>query len=161
MTLDYAKLDHTYRRADPTKFENGVYRNKFGDAASENFGTYFNSSFNAGKNTELYMFGGFNYRFTDAFAFSRAADEERNVKAIYPHGFDPAIQSVPASGHLLNWNDNGDNVVDPGEKDTYKPRITTDVSVGYNLKNFAFTIGGVNILNVYPDKQDPGLTESA
>jgi iron complex outermembrane recepter protein len=94
VTLDYSKLDHTYRRADPTKFENGVYRNKFGDAASENFGTYFNSSFSTGKNTEIYMFGGFNYRFTDAYAFSRAADEERNVLEIYPHGFDPQIQSV-------------------------------------------------------------------
>jgi iron complex outermembrane receptor protein len=94
VTLDYAKLDHTYRRADPSKFENGVYRNKFGDAASENFATYFNSSFSAGKNTEIYMFGGYNYRFTDAYAFSRDANEERNVLEIYPHGFDPQIQSV-------------------------------------------------------------------
>jgi iron complex outermembrane recepter protein len=94
VTLDYAKLDHTFRRADPTKFENGVYRNKFGDAASENFATYFNSSISTGENTEIYMFGGYNYRFTDAFAFSRAADEERNVVDIYPNGFDPQIQSI-------------------------------------------------------------------
>ena len=94
MTLDYAKLDHTFRRADPAKNENGVYRNKFGDAASESFATYFNSSFNTGAKTEIYMFGGYNYRFTDAFAFSRAADEERNVTEIYPNGFDPQIQSV-------------------------------------------------------------------
>lgn len=94
VTLDYAKLDHTYRRADPTKFENGVYRNMFGDAASENFATYFNSSFNTGENTEIYMFGGYNYRFTDAYAFSRDANEERNVLEIYPNGFDPQIQSV-------------------------------------------------------------------
>ena len=94
VTLDYSKLDHTFRRADPAKYENGVYRNKFGDAASENFGTYFNSSYNASENTEFYMFGGFNYRFTDAFAFSRDANENRNVVEIYPHGFDPQIQSV-------------------------------------------------------------------
>jgi iron complex outermembrane receptor protein len=94
MTLDYAKLDHTFRRADPAKNENGIYRNKFGDAASESFATYFNSSFNTGAKTEIYMFGGYNYRFTDAFAFSRAADEERNVIEIYPNGFDPQIQSV-------------------------------------------------------------------
>lgn len=94
VTLDYAKLDHTFRRADPTKFENGVYRNKFGDAASESFATYFNSSFNTGKKTEIYMFGGYNYRFTDAFAFSRDANSERNVLEIYPNGFDPQIQSV-------------------------------------------------------------------
>ncbi len=94
VTLDYSKLDHTFRRADPLKYENGVYRNKFGDAASENFATYFNSSFSKGENTEIYMFGGYNYRFTDAFAFSRAANEERNVLEIYPNGFDPQIQSV-------------------------------------------------------------------
>jgi iron complex outermembrane receptor protein len=94
VTLDYAKLDHTFRRADPTKFENGVYRNKFGDAASENFGTYFNSSVKAAENTEFYMFGGYNYRFTDAYAYSRDANEERNIPEIYPNGFDPNIQSV-------------------------------------------------------------------
>jgi iron complex outermembrane receptor protein len=94
VTLDYSKLDHTFRRADPTKYENGVYRNKFGDAASENFATYFNSSFKTGENTEIYMFGGYNYRFTDAFAFSRDANEERNVLDIYPNGFDPQIQSI-------------------------------------------------------------------
>ncbi len=92
VTLDYANLDHTYRRADPSKYD--VYRNKFGDAASESFATYFNSSFNTGKKTEVYMFGGYNYRFTDAFAYSRDANEERNVIEIYPNGFDPQIQSV-------------------------------------------------------------------
>jgi iron complex outermembrane receptor protein len=61
---------------------------------------------------------------------------------------------------LINWNDNGDSTVDPGELDTYNPTITADLSLGYNLKNFTFTLGGVNILNAYPDKQDPGLTES-
>jgi iron complex outermembrane receptor protein len=61
---------------------------------------------------------------------------------------------------LVNWNDNGDSVADPGEVDTYNPKVTADLSVGYNLKNFSFTLGGLNILNTYPDKQDPGLTES-
>jgi iron complex outermembrane receptor protein len=61
---------------------------------------------------------------------------------------------------LINWNDNGDSVVDPGELDTYNARTTVDLSAGYNLKNFTFTLGGLNILNAYPDKHDPGLTES-
>ena len=94
VTLDYSKLDHTFRRADPTKYENGVFRNKFGDAASENFGTYLNSAVSTGENTEIYIFGGYNYRFTDAFAFSRDPNEERNVLEIYPNGFDPKIQSI-------------------------------------------------------------------
>jgi len=61
---------------------------------------------------------------------------------------------------LINWNDNGDNIVDPGELDVYKPKTTADLSVGYNLRNFTLTLGGVNILNTYPTKHDPGLTES-
>jgi iron complex outermembrane recepter protein len=93
VTVDYSNLDHTFRRADPAKYPDGVYRNKFGDAASENFATYFNSSFSPGENTEIYMFGGYNYRFTDAFAFTRDANSERNVIDIYPDGFDPEIQS--------------------------------------------------------------------
>jgi len=61
---------------------------------------------------------------------------------------------------LINWNDNGDNIIDDGELDTYDPKITVDLSVGYNLKNLTFTVGGVNIMNTYPDKHDPALTES-
>ncbi len=91
MTMDYSKIDQTFRRADPAIYS--VYRNKFGDAASENFATFLNSSFRLGDNTEIYVSGGFNNRFTDAYAFSRAADEERNVSSIYPNGFDPQIQS--------------------------------------------------------------------
>ena len=61
---------------------------------------------------------------------------------------------------LINWSDNGDNVVDPGELDTYNPKLTTDLSIGYNFRNFTFTLGGINILNTYPNKHDPALTES-
>jgi iron complex outermembrane receptor protein len=61
---------------------------------------------------------------------------------------------------LINWNDNGDSVVDPGELDSYNAKVTVDMSAGYNLRNFTFTVGGANILNAYPDKMDPGLTES-
>ncbi len=45
-------------------------------------------------NTSVYAFGGTTHRFTDAFAWSRDADDDRNVKEIYPNGFDPHIQSA-------------------------------------------------------------------
>ena len=61
---------------------------------------------------------------------------------------------------LINWNDNGDNVVDAGELDTYNPKVTADLALGYILNNFTITLGGVNITNVYPDKHDPASTES-
>jgi iron complex outermembrane recepter protein len=34
------------------------------------------------------------------------------------------------------------------------------LSAGYNLRNFTIILGGVNLLNAYPDKQNPDLTES-
>ncbi len=98
MTVDYMTLDHTFRATDPAKYS--VYRNKFGDAASDNFSTYLNSSFSTGEKSEIYLFGGYNYRTTDAFAFSRAADEERNVVEIYPNGFDPQIKTNIADKSL-------------------------------------------------------------
>ncbi|MCX6274260.1 MAG: TonB-dependent receptor [Bacteroidetes bacterium] len=91
-TLDYQKQKRTNRPSDPALFD--IYRNQFGDAASENFSLYFNSSVPVSEKAEAYAFGGYNYRFTDAFAWSRSADEDRNIPSIYPNGFDPHIQSV-------------------------------------------------------------------
>jgi iron complex outermembrane receptor protein len=43
----------------------------------------------------------------------------------------------------------------------YTPKITTDVSFGYKLsKSLALNFGADNVFNVYPDKQDQGLTEA-
>ncbi len=131
MTMDYSKLNHTYRRADPALYT--VYRNKFGDAASENFATYLNSSFRLDENTEIYVSGGFNSRFTDAYAFTRAADEERNVISIYPNGFDPQIQS--------NINDNS---VTAGLK-TLIGGFTVDFSNTYGSNSMQYTVD--NTLN--------------
>lgn len=91
-TMDYTQGDHTNRPVNPDKY--AIYRNQFGDAAHQDFATYFNAGFSAGDNLQLYSFGGFNYRFTDAYAFTRDAISERNVLDIYPLGFDPKIQSV-------------------------------------------------------------------
>ncbi|NIM62703.1 MAG: TonB-dependent receptor, partial [Acidobacteria bacterium] len=41
----------------------------------------------------FYAFGGYNFRHTDAFAWSRDPGSDRNVDAIYPNGFDPRILS--------------------------------------------------------------------
>jgi iron complex outermembrane receptor protein len=131
MTMDYSKLEHTFRRADPSVYD--VYRNKFGDAAAETFATYFNSSFRPTDNTEIYLSGGFNHRFTDAFAFSRAADEERNVTAIYPNGFDPELQS--------NINDKS---LTMGLK-TVIDGFTVDFSNTYGSNNLMYTVD--NTLN--------------
>ncbi|MBA4407446.1 TonB-dependent receptor, partial [bacterium] len=53
---------------------------------------------------------------------------------------------------LIDWND-AENV--------YDSKITTDLSFAYDFsKNLSLVIGGTNLFDVYPSKQDPGLTES-
>ena len=92
VTADYLTKAHTNRAADPAVWD--IYREKFGDAAAESFGTYFNARVPLiNEHTHFYAFGGFNYRDTDAFAWTRSADSDRNVPEIYPNGFNPHITS--------------------------------------------------------------------
>lgn len=91
VTADYLNKNRTNRPADPSKYD--IYRDQYGDAALENFGTYFNARIPLATDINFYAFGGANYRKTDAFAWTRSADEERNVISIYPNGFNPHITS--------------------------------------------------------------------
>lgn len=91
-STDYETSAGTNRAVDPTKYD--IYRRQFGDGASDNLALYVNSSIPLSDKTRLYAFGGFNYRFTSAYAWTRVADENRNVQAIYPNGFDPQITSI-------------------------------------------------------------------
>jgi iron complex outermembrane receptor protein len=59
----------------------------------DNFGVFVNSRLPVTEETYFYAFGGANFRHTDAYAWTREADSERNVSAIYPNGFDPRILS--------------------------------------------------------------------
>lgn len=70
------------------------FRKGYGEAGIQGFNFLVNASAPLGKNTEFYAFGGRNFRNTDAYAFSRDFDSERNVIAIYPDGFTPRITSI-------------------------------------------------------------------
>ncbi len=91
-TLDYLRKGKTNRPADPNVVS--IYRKQFGDASLNNFNAFFNSRYSVNEKTTLYMFGGMNHRQTDAYAWTRDPDSERNIPAIYPNGFDPRIQST-------------------------------------------------------------------
>ncbi|WP_276485717.1 TonB-dependent receptor [Paraflavitalea pollutisoli] len=90
-TADYLTNAKTNRVPPPGAV---TYRRQFGDASAENFSAFFNSEIPVADNTTVYAFGGYSYRFTDAFAWTREADDDRNIKDIYPNGFDPRIQSA-------------------------------------------------------------------
>ncbi|MEZ4430918.1 MAG: TonB-dependent receptor [bacterium] len=91
LTFDWLHKDHTNRPADPAKFD--IYRRQYGDAMIDNLGTMLNAELPVGDGA-IYLFGGYNLRLSDAFAWTRGPDDERNVAALYPGGFDPHITST-------------------------------------------------------------------
>ena len=91
ITLDYLARDRTNRPADPEQFD--IYRRQFGDAQSNNFSAVLNSELPVSEDGSFYLFGGFNFRDTDAFAWTREAGSDRNIPSIFPKGFDPHILS--------------------------------------------------------------------
>jgi iron complex outermembrane recepter protein len=92
-TAEYVAKGRTNRPADPGDFPDGIYRRQFGDAEADNFGLFLNSRVPVTSTVALYGFGGVNLRQTDAYAWTRDPDSDRNVPAIYPNGFDPRILS--------------------------------------------------------------------
>ncbi len=88
-----------------------TYRKQFGDGSSVNGSLWLNGEKALSKNTDLYFFGGFNSRFSDAYAWTRTATtgvddisdsivalhpevpNERSNALLYPTGFDPKIQA--------------------------------------------------------------------
>ena len=85
-------------------------REKYGQAAVNNVSLFLNSEIPIYRNTKLYVNGGFNYKNTEAFAFTRRFDSERNVLDIYPTGFNPLITSniidnSLSIGMLTNFKD--------------------------------------------------------
>jgi iron complex outermembrane receptor protein len=71
------------------------WRKGYGTPALDGFNFMINSSIPLSASTELYAFGGRNFRNTDAYAFSRdsASIDNRSVASLYPNGFTPHITS--------------------------------------------------------------------
>ncbi|MEL1240435.1 TonB-dependent receptor [Flavobacterium flavipallidum] len=84
-TTEYLKKNKTLRPG----FD---FRKGFGEASILGYNLFANLSLPVSDKTEIYAFGGKNYRDTDAYAFTRN-DGERVVESIYPGGFTPRITS--------------------------------------------------------------------
>lgn len=88
-----------------------TYRNQFGDGSSLNGALWLNGEKSLNKSTDIYFFGGYNSRFSDAYAWTRSATtgvddindtivalhpevpNDRSNAILYPNGFDPKIQA--------------------------------------------------------------------
>jgi len=92
LTGELLSKGRTNRPTDPDVFS--IYRRQFGDAELLNGGVFLNALVPLSATSAFYAFGGANFRDTDAFAWTREPDDDRNVPAIYPNGFDPHITSA-------------------------------------------------------------------
>lgn len=112
LTGDYLYRGRTNRAEDPALYTDpasDVPRRFYGDALMKSFTTMYNAQFDLSEKVQLYSFAGFSNRKGDAYAFTRYADNPRNIPAIYPNGFDPQILSnikdrSISAGIKTSWN---------------------------------------------------------
>ncbi|WP_297804173.1 TonB-dependent receptor [uncultured Polaribacter sp.] len=116
-------------------------REKYGQAAVKNVSLFLNSEVPIYKNTKLYLNGGFNYKNTEAYAFTRKPNSERNVLEIYPSGFNPLITS-----NIL------DNSLSVGMITIFK-EWNVDVNNTFGRNNFHYFIK--NTVNATLEKNSP------
>ena len=100
ISLDYLTQGKTYRQVDTANWETDKWalpyinsgRRAFGDASLNSYGAMFNMEVptTASKKTSFYSFGGYNFKSSDAFAYTR------NYSA------KPERFPTDAGGHLIN-----------------------------------------------------------
>ena len=98
------------------------WRKGYGSASIDAFNFMINTSIPVSDNTEIYAFGGRNYRDSNANAFSRNGyiegnpddSDNRSVPSLYPNGFTPQITSiitdVSVSAGVRHTMDSGWNI---------------------------------------------------
>ena len=112
------------------------WRKGYGSAGISGFNFMINSSLPLSDDTELYLFGGKNYRDTNAYAFSRSSfadGDNRSVPSLYPNGFTPRITSVIS-----------DNSFSAGIRHTMKNGWRFDFNNSYGKNNFRYYILDTN-----------------
>ena len=122
-------------------------REKFGDAAIKNMSTFFNSEIPISSKSIIYANGGYNFKNTKAYAFTRKSNSERNVTDIYPNGFNPLITSQIS-----------DKSFSIGLKSNYK-NWNIDFNNTYGINNFHYFIKNTlnaTLVNKSPTEFDAG-----
>jgi iron complex outermembrane receptor protein len=69
------------------------YREKSGDPSYQNFSFFTNFSKQLSEKIELYANLGVGMRNGSSYAWTRTADDSRNIPSIYPNGFNPDIKA--------------------------------------------------------------------
>ena len=132
----FANITTEYLSKKRTLRPSYAWRKGYGSAAIDGFNLMINAAMPLGKQTEVYIFGGRNYRATDAFAFSRnsfADGDNRTVPSLYPNGFTPHITSNITDASISS-----------GVKHTMESGWTVDFNNTFGKNNFHYFIEGSN-----------------
>jgi iron complex outermembrane receptor protein len=118
------------------------FRRGFGEASIEGFNFFMNAAIPVSDKTKFYVFGGRNYRDTDAYAFTRNNPSSRIVTSIYPNGFTPRITSLII-----------DNSISAGFRTEMASGWKLDISNTYGKNLFHYYIKGT--LNASLEEASP------
>lgn len=99
ITAEVLSKEKTFRPSD-SQFADSNPRVLFGDASYVNSSFYLNSEVALSGKTKFYSSGGINFRSTDAQGFTVEANSDRNVKSVFPNGYEPRIGSDIFDGSL-------------------------------------------------------------
>lgn len=132
MTADFNSRAHT-NRAD-TNQEEDIVRREYGDPKMMNMAFYYNTAIPITPNFQIYSFGGINRRIGDAYAWTRTANDDRNIPSMYPNGFDPLIGSDILDGSMVI-----------GTKGILWGKWNVDLSESSSLNKFKYSVS--NSLN--------------
>ncbi len=105
LSAEFLTKGHTFRQGTNV-------RQNYGDAAVTSSSLFFNAEIPVSSSIKAYTNGGYNFKNTNAYAFTRPFDSERNVQAIYPNGFNPLITTnisdksftLGFKGKINGWN---------------------------------------------------------
>lgn len=84
---------------------------RFGDPRTKDKGLWFNGDYPLSDTSDFYFFGGGSARRADSAGFFRRPGDDRTIRAIYPNGFLPMIQTktgdlsfgTGVNGHTPGW----------------------------------------------------------
>src|SRR4051812_6101376 len=79
---------------DPREATVNRLNHRYGDPRSKEHGGWFNADLPLANGIELYAFGGASLKHGEGAGFFRRAGDDRTIRAIWPDGFLPVIQSA-------------------------------------------------------------------
>lgn len=152
-TAEFINKDYAIRNANPEIYNDPpAPRQRFGDAKAQNVYFFGNIELPLTDGLKFYSRQGFSHRNTKAYAWTRTADDDKNIPSIYPNGFNP-IENTSITDFtfdnglkfkVANWDVDFYNAFG-NNRFTYQIDQTLNASLGAKSPT-SFNAGGHSLL---------------